>query len=147
MLVHVSQILGIRQAAARTHVAGRVAGYDHRALSIARAAGRTVFPPGSSTESTAAATKATIEREATRAWADQQRAAFGLSGQYENADLALGFIERRNVAGYRTRYPMWKKVVFLDDRDVDPEEAAQFLGTDAETYAVELSVAQAHLRA
>ena len=89
--------------------------------------------------------KATAQREATREWALERRARFGVITGYDPAALALGLVERRTIPNYRTRFPLWQKVLFLAQHGIRGEKAAAVIGTDPQTVARELPLAYAHL--
>lgn len=139
-LLSISSNLAVRNS----HIAARVAGPDRKVEAIAGATAYAVLTGDEALQDVQAAAKATVEREATRVWAQEQRARYGQAGTYESAALAFGLAERQVDPEYRTRYPMWQKVLFLAHAGIHHEEAAEIIGTDALTIALELPVARAY---
>lgn len=131
----------------REHTASRVAGTSAQSMAITEAAAHAVLTREDCRVESRAAAKATIEREATRAWARERREKLGIVDSYDSADLAFGLVERRTLPDYRPRFPMWQRVLYLEENGIYDEEAAEFIGTDPLTVAFELPVAYAHLAA
>ena len=144
MLVHFAQLASRMDVWRRMGTAARVAGHSAQTQLIVEATTAAFMARGAGAAAAAAA-KATIEREATRVWARRQRAEFGQTDEYDPAALAFGLVERRNLPDYRTRFPMWQKVLYLEQDGVREGEAAALIGTDTMTIALELPVAYAHL--
>lgn len=122
---------------APTRAAVRVAGPTREALKVAEAAAAAApaVRPDVAVE--------TVQREATRVWARVHRRRLGLTETFSEGALAWGLVERRTIKGYRTRYPMWQKVLYsVESAGLSTTRAAELIGVDEEDVAIELPIAR-----
>lgn len=124
------------------HTTTRVAGPTEVAAVIARAAtdaARALLSRGAD----ATTSKRTAEHEATRAWAQEQRLRFGQVEEYCTGTLSLALAERRNDPEYRTRMPMWQKVIYTADvLGMDTAQSAEAIGVDESVVIATLPIAR-----